>query len=221
MLLDVASPNKKTTAPRPRSRFSVPRGMIVGILVIAALTWGQYLLGLGTSRTSAIAQSGLLLTLLLLTIFSRRTKILLVRTIQRYTLNPLMRLFLKIGINPLGLAILETHGHTTGKTRRVPVGNGRKGDQFWIIAEHGTHAGYVHNITHNPHVRLRLRIGLRYRWITGTATIRPDEDPLTRQRHIIAWHPLRAYNAMMVRVLGADLLTIHVQLNLTEPPTTG
>jgi hypothetical protein len=51
---------------------------------------------------------------------------------------PALRLLLAIGINPLALAILETRGHVSGKTRRVPVGNGRKGDSFWIIAEHGT-----------------------------------------------------------------------------------
>jgi len=29
-----------------------------------------------------------------------------------------------------------------------------------------------------------------------------------RQRRIIAWHPLRALNAITVRVFGADLLTV-------------
>ena len=57
---------------------------------------------------------------------------------QRYTLNPLFRLLLAIGVNPFGLAILETRGRVSGKIRRVPVGNGRKGDSFWIIAEHGS-----------------------------------------------------------------------------------
>jgi deazaflavin-dependent oxidoreductase (nitroreductase family) len=128
-------------------------------------------------------------------------------------MNPLMRLLLAVGVNPFGLAILETRGHLSGKIRRVPVGNGRMGDSFWIIAEHGTRAGYVRNIEHDPRVRVRLRIGLRYRWVTGIATVRPDDDALARQRRIIAWHPLRALNAVNVRVLGADLLTVHVQLS--------
>jgi deazaflavin-dependent oxidoreductase (nitroreductase family) len=136
-------------------------------------------------------------------------------------MNPLMRLLLAIGISPFGLAILETRGHASGKTRRVPVGNGRKGDSFWIIAEHGTRAGYVHNIQHDPHVRVRLRIGLRYRWVPGIATICPDDDPLARQRHIIAWHPLRALNAINVRLLGADLLTVHVQLSTAQAGNCG
>ena len=127
-----------------------------------------------------------------------------------------MRLLLAIGVNPFGLAILETRGHASGKIRRVPVGNGRKGDSFWIIAEHGTRAGWVRNIRHDPRVRVRLRVGLRYRWVDGIATVRPDDDPLARQRQIIAWHPLRALNAINVRVLGADLLTVHVQLQLNH-----
>jgi deazaflavin-dependent oxidoreductase (nitroreductase family) len=203
-----------SVSPRPApARFSVPRGLIAGTLVAAGLVWGQYLIGTSSLRSSLI-QSVVYLSLLVLTVCSRRAKVLLVRTFQRYTINPLMRLFLTIGINPLGLAILETRGRVSGKIRRVPVGNGRKGDSFWIIAEHGIRAGYVHNIQADPRVRVRLRIGLRYRWVSGIATVRPDDDALARQRTIIAWHPLRALNAINVRVLGADLLAVHVQLDL-------
>jgi deazaflavin-dependent oxidoreductase (nitroreductase family) len=166
-------------------------------------------------------QTGIYLGLLLLTICSRRAKVLLARTFQRYTLNPLMRLLLTIGINPFGVAILETRGRLSGKTRRVPVTSGRKGDSFWIIAEHGTRAGWVRNIQHDPRVRVRLRIGLRYRWVPGIATVRPGDDPLARQRQIIAWHPLRAWNAINVRVFGADLLTVHVQLSTAQAGDSG
>jgi hypothetical protein len=55
---------------------------------------------------------------------------------------------------------------------------------------------------------VRLRTGLRYRWVSGIATVRPDDDALARQRKIIAWHPLR--------VFGADLLTAHVQFRLDD-----
>jgi deazaflavin-dependent oxidoreductase (nitroreductase family) len=192
----------------------VPRGMLVGVLAVLALTWGLYLIQPGASILSAEVQTGLYVGLLGLTICSRRAKARVVRTFQRYTLNPLFRLLLAVGLNPLGLAILETRGHRTGRIRRNPVGNGRQGDSFWIIAEHGSLAGWVHNIRHDPRVRVRLRIGLRYRWVNGIATVRPDEDPLARQRKIIAWHPLRAYNAINVRALGADLLAVHVQLQL-------
>ncbi len=95
-------------------------------------------------------QTGIYLGLLLLTTFSRRAKVLTVRMLQRYLLNPLFRLLLTVGINPFGLAILETRGHRSGKIRRNPVGNGRKGDSFWIIAEHGLRAGWVRNIEARP-----------------------------------------------------------------------
>ena len=197
-------------------RFSVPRGLVAGTLIAAALVWGQYALLPGSSLLSAYLQSGVYLALLALTICSRRAKVLLIRTLQRYLLNPLFRLLLLVGVNPYGLAILETRGRVSGKIRRVPVGNGRTGDEFWIIAEHGTRAGWVSNIRHDPRVRIRLRVGLRYRWLDGVATIRPDEDPLARQRKIIAWHPLRALNAVNVRVFGADLLAVHVQLQVAD-----
>jgi len=218
---DRTTPTSNATTTRAGSRFSVPRGLTAGTLAVIALTWGLYAIQPGASILSAEIQTGLFLGLLLLTVCSRRAKVLVARTWQRYVLNPLMRLLLSIGINPLGLAILETRGRVTGKTRRVPVGNGRKGDSFWIIAEHGTRAGYVNNIIHDPHVRVRLRIGLRYRWVPGIATICPDDDPLARQRKVIAWHPLRALNAIYVRVFGADLLTVHIQLNLAEAAKPG
>ena len=218
---DRTTPARSTTTTRPRSRFSVPRGLAAGTLAVVGLTWGLYAIQPGASILSAEIQTGLFVGLLLLTICSRRAKVLVARTWQRYVLNPLMRLMLSVGLNPLGLAILETRGRVTGKTRRVPVGNGRKGDSFWIIAEHGTRAGYVNNIISDPRVRVRLRIGLRYRWVPGIATVCPDDDPLARQRQIIAWHPLRALNAIYVRVFGADLLTVHIQLNLAEAAGTG
>jgi deazaflavin-dependent oxidoreductase (nitroreductase family) len=218
---DHTAPARNATTTRPSPRFSVPRGLTAGTIAVTGLTWGLYAIQPGASILSAEIQTGLFVGLLLLTIFSRRAKVLVARMWQRYVLNPLMRLLFSVGLNPLGLAILETRGRVTGKTRRVPVGNGRKGDQFWIIAEHGTRAGYVNNIKNDPRVRVRLRIGLRYRWVPGIATICPDDDPLARQRKIIAWHPLRALNAIYVRVFGADLLVVHIQLNLAEAASPG
>lgn len=179
------------------------------------LTWGMYGFN-GGGVVSPVVQSIVYVSLFVVTARSRRAKVLIVKTFQRWTINPLMRLLLGIGVNPLGLAILETTGRTSGKPRRVPVGNGRSGDDFWIIAEHGWRAGYVRNLQRDPHVRVRLRIGWRYRWVQGIATVLPDDDPLARQRRIITWHPLRAYNAVNVRVLGADLLTVHVKLALDK-----
>ncbi len=204
---------------------TLPRGLLTGTAAALALVWGIYAIVPGHDVTSAIVQSAIYVALVATTARSRRAKVLIVRTFQRWTLNPLMRALLAIGLNPLGLAILETRGRTSGQPRRTPVGNGRTGNDLWIIAEHGLRAGYVRNIQHDPRVRMRLRIGIRYRWVAGVATVLPDDDALARQRHIIRWHPLRTLNAINVRVLGADLVTVHVRLDpdgtLThhDPPT--
>jgi hypothetical protein len=52
--------------------------------------------------------------------------------------------------------------------------------------------------------------------VPGVAEVLPDDDALARQRRIIRWHPLRALNAVNVRVLGADLLTVRVRLQPAE-----
>lgn len=195
----------------------MPPGLLTDTLVALAIPWALFLLDPDSSPVLPIVQSGVYVGLFVLTVRSRRAKILLARTFQRWVLNPIVRALFAVGINPLGLVLLETRGRRTGQRRRVPVGNGRAGDDFWIIAEHGMRAGYVRNIRADPRVRVRLRVGVRYRWLTGEATVLPDDDPLARQRRIIRGHPLRAFNAMNVRVLGADLVTVRIRLDRSGP----
>ncbi len=132
----------------------------------------------------------------------------LVRLVQKFVVNPPMRLALALGVLPPTHALLETVGRTTGRLRRNPVGNGlaHDGRTFWIVAEHGARAGYVRNIEANPEVR--LRIGRQ--WRTGRARVCPDDDPHARLRSIG-----RPINGFMVRAMGTDLLTVRVDL---EPP---
>lgn len=197
-----------------RMERTVPRGLWAGTTVAIALVWGLYLLDprAWPGLSGAATQSGLYAGNLYLTARHRSVKVALVRRLQRYVVNPLVRGLFSIGVNPLGLALIETRGRSTGLPRRTPVGNGRTGDDFWVIAEHGLRAGYVRNLARDPRVRVRVRVGLRYRWFDGIAEIRPQDDPLARQRAVIAWHPLRALNAMNVRVLGADLLVVRIRL---------
>jgi deazaflavin-dependent oxidoreductase (nitroreductase family) len=197
----------------------IPRGLLTGTAAALSLAWAVYLLAPGRGLASPLVQSGLYLALLVLTARSRRLKVMLVRAVQHWVINPIVRVLLAVGINPLGLALLETTGRTSGRVRRTPVGNGRVGQDFWIIAEHGLRAGYVRNIQRDPRVRVRLRVGWRYRWLPGIAAVLPEDDPLARQRHIVRWHPLRALNAVNVRVLGADLVTVRVRLDPVEQLT--
>ncbi|MFE0422348.1 nitroreductase/quinone reductase family protein, partial [Streptomyces sp. NPDC058953] len=98
--------------------------------------------------------------------------------------------------------------------RATPVGNGRQGNTFWVVAEHGRRAGYVRNIEKNPQVRVRLRQGWHFVWKDGTAHLLPDDDPYARQRQLGRYHPLRALNAVVVRVMGTtELLTVRIDLH--------
>ena len=137
----------------------------------------------------------------------------IVHTLQKYFLNPPIKLALAIGLPLPGYALLETKGRKTGKPRRTPVGDGRIGNQFWLVAEHGVKAGYVRNIEHDPHVRLKLREGLRYHWRTGTARLLLDDDPRERQRWLATQLPGTAGNARVVRLFGTELLSIRIDLD--------
>lgn len=100
-------------------------------------------------------------------------------------------------------SLLETTGRKTGKARHTPVGNGLKGDTFWIVAEHGSNASYVRNIKADP--RVRVRVGGR--WRTGIAQLMPEDDARARQE------TLRQGNAALVRAMGTELMTVRIELD--------
>jgi F420H(2)-dependent quinone reductase len=93
------------------------------------------------------------------------------------------------------------------------VGYGCIGNQCWLVAEHGTKAGYVRNIERDPHVRLKLRERLRYQWHTGTAYLLSDDDPRERQHWLASQLPSSAGNARAVRLFGTQLLTVRIDLD--------
>jgi deazaflavin-dependent oxidoreductase (nitroreductase family) len=137
----------------------------------------------------------------------------IVHRLQKYLLNPPIKLALAIGLALPGYALLETKGRKTGKPRRKPVGDGQSGKQFWLVAEHGMKAGYIRNVERDPHVRLKLREGLRYRWRTGTAHLLSDDDPRERQRWLASHLRSSAGNARAVRLFGTQLLTVRIDLD--------
>jgi RNA polymerase sigma-70 factor, ECF subfamily len=140
----------------------------------------------------------------------------LARLVERYVLNPQMRLSFKLGTAPRAFALLETIGRRSGKPRRTPVGNGLIGNTFWLVSEHGTGAGYVRNIEANP--RVRVKIGGR--WRTGSAHIVPDDDPSARLELVAsALGRMRRVDAAIfrffVRRLGSEPVTVRIDL---DPP---
>lgn len=122
--------------------------------------------------------------------------------LSRYVVSPVVKLAVRLRL-VRGWAILETRGRRTGEPRQTPVGNGLADDTFWIVAEHGSKAGYVRNIAADP----RVRVFVNGRWRRGTAHALPDDDPLERQRS------LPALNARVVRLMGTDLMTVRVDLD--------
>ena len=118
--------------------------------------------------------------------------------------NPMVRWALERGIAPKTVALLETTGRRSGEPRRTPVGNGLRGDAFWIVTEHGRRAAYVKNIEANP--RVRVKVGRR--WREGTAHVLPDDDPYERM-----WVLGRGLNDRLVRLVGTEQLVIRVDLD--------
>jgi deazaflavin-dependent oxidoreductase (nitroreductase family) len=124
------------------------------------------------------------------------------KALANHVISPLVKRLVRHGVIG-GWAILETTGRKTGLPRETPVGNGLRGDTFWIVAEHGRRASYVRNIEANP----RVRLCIRGRWRGGTAHLMPDDDPRARQR------TLPRLNSLVVRTMGTDLLTVRVDLD--------
>ena len=128
------------------------------------------------------------------------------RFITNRLVNPVTRRLLERGLAPRTHALLETTGRKSGLPRRVPLGNGLRGDQFWIVTEHGYAADYVKNIQQDP--RVRVKVGRR--WRTGTAHLLPDDDVAARLRLL-----KRPVNDALVRLVGTEHLTIRIDLDST------
>ena len=137
----------------------------------------------------------------------------MVHALQKYLLNPPIKLLFAIGLVPPGYALLETIGRNSGKPRRTPVGDGQVADQFWIVAEYGMEAAYVRNIVQNSRVRVKFHHGLQTKWRTGRATLLPDDDPRERQRWLAKHRPGSSSNAAVVRIMGTTLLTVRIDLD--------
>ena len=97
--------------------------------------------------------------------------------------------------------VLETTGRKSGQPRRTPLARGPSdGDTTWIVAVHGTHAGFVRNLQQTPHVRLQMN----GRWYDGLATVGPM-DPKVVSRFTL-------YARTGPRTLGIDPALVRIDL---------
>jgi len=125
------------------------------------------------------------------------------RLVTNRMLNPMTRPLLERGFWPPTQALIETTGRRSGLPRRVPVGNGLRGNEFWIVTEHGYGADYVKNLERDA--RMRVKVGRT--WHRGTAHILPDDDALERLRWL-----RRPVNDALLLLIGTQQLTIRVDL---------
>jgi deazaflavin-dependent oxidoreductase (nitroreductase family) len=98
--------------------------------------------------------------------------------------------------------VLETTGSKSGQPRQVPLARGPvEGTTTWVISVHGRHAGFAHNLVRSPRVRLKLR----GRWYSGTASVEPL-DPAVLSR-------FNRYGRMGPLTLGWDPALVRIELD--------
>ena len=113
------------------------------------------------------------------------------------------------GLMRRSTALLETIVRKSGEPRITPVTNGLSGDEFWIVTEHGGHAGYVRNIEANPLVR--VRVGRR--WRSGTAHFAPEVTPEETLKCIVDRNPVARRNADVIRKVQTKMQVIRIELD--------
>jgi deazaflavin-dependent oxidoreductase (nitroreductase family) len=129
------------------------------------------------------------------------------RRVGRSVVNPLVAALDKIGIRSSTVVELETTGAKTGQPRRVPL-TGRADDSgVWVISQHGRRAGWAHNISANPNVRVRVD----NQWRSGTAAFMPDDDVVARARSFGGNSKLsQSATALGMRALQSDPISVRI-----------
>ena len=144
---------------------------------------------------------------------SRRSlKRRLSRAVETRLVNRVVRTLLARGRLGGTYAILETTGRKSGQARRTPVANGLQGDTFWLLCAHGHAAHYARNIATDPHVRIGVVEGRLLRWRAGVAVPLPGDDARARQRELGRGRLGCKLDAVLMRAVATDLMTIRVDL---------
>jgi deazaflavin-dependent oxidoreductase (nitroreductase family) len=134
-----------------------------------------------------------------------------VRLVQRFVVNPPVRLVWRLGFAPPGDAELETTGRRTGRPRRTRICNGLLGTTFWLIAQHGRRTDYVRNIEADPRVRVRTRPDDS--WLTGVAHVVDADDPRERRRLLGEGDGWRRLCLSASHAMSTDPLTVRIDLD--------
>ncbi len=129
------------------------------------------------------------------------------RQVGRMIVNPLVGALDKIGIRASSVVELETTGAKTGQPRRVPLTGRADDDGVWVVSQHGKRAGWAHNITASPTVRVRVN----NEWRNGTAVFVPDDDVVARARSFGGDRKLsQSATALGMRALQSDPISVRI-----------
>ncbi len=129
------------------------------------------------------------------------------RQVGRSIVNPLVTALDKMGIRASSTVELETTGAKSGQPRRVPLTGRADADGVWVISQHGRRAGWAHNITANPKVRVRVN----NEWRSGTAAFVPDDDVVARARSFGGNSRLgQSATALGMRALQSDPISVRI-----------
>src|ERR1700760_798036 len=129
------------------------------------------------------------------------------RRVGRSIVNPLVGALDRLGIRASSTVELETTGAKSGQPRRVPL-TGRGDDTgVWVISQHGRRAGWAHNITADPKVRVRVNNV----WRSGTAAFVTNDDVVARARSFGGDSKLsQSATALGMRALQSDPISVRI-----------
>ncbi len=129
------------------------------------------------------------------------------RRIGRAVMNPVVAALDKIGVRSQLVVELETTGAKSGQQRKVPL-TGRADDKgVWVISQHGRRAGWAHNISAEPKVRVRVN----NQWRSGTATFEPNDDVRARARSFGGDSKLsQSATALTMRAMESDPISVRI-----------
>lgn len=129
------------------------------------------------------------------------------RQMGRMFMNPVVAALDRVGVRSSLVVDLETTGRKSGEPRRVPLTGRADETGVWVISQHGRRAGWAHNISADPRVRVRIN----NQWRSGTATFVPDDDVRARARSFGGNGKLsQSATALTMRAMESDPISVHI-----------
>ena len=128
------------------------------------------------------------------------------RRVGRTIVNPLVGALERMGIRSSLVVELETVGRRSGAPRREPLTGSADDSGVWVSSQHGHRAGWAHNITANPAVRVRVG----NQWRNGTARFLPDDDVRARARSFADGKVASAATVLAMRAMESDPISVRI-----------